>query len=134
MSMDAYHKALYNFWRNIAVDGETFPVWLIDAVPEDVAFPYITFDVSKAAAFGETPLSATIWYKKEGGDSKNAARAAFLDAAAKAIPEEGVKIAWNGGFCILHRSSGDFLSLMRDENDKTIIGGRVAYEVTIYDM
>lgn len=134
MSMEAYHKALYAFWSGISVDGQTFPAWLIEAVPEDATYPYVTFDVSRAAAFGVSYLTATLWQKKENGDSKNAARAAFFDAVSKAIPEEGVKLTWDGGFCILHRSSGDFLTLMRDENDKDVIGGRVAYEATIYDM
>lgn len=134
MSMDAFHRALFAFWRNLDVNGKTYPVWLQGHVPETAELPYITFNVSKAAAFGETPLSATLWLQSESGDSKNAERAAFFDAASKAIPEEGARIDCGEGFCMLYRSTGDFLSLMDDEEDPSVIGGRVGYEVTFYDM
>lgn len=134
MSMDAFHRALYAFWRGVEVNGTAYPVYMTGTVPEDAAFPYITFDVLKPAAFGQAALSATIWHRMEDGDSKNAARAAFLDAAAAAIPETGARLEWDGGFCMLFRSSGDFLSLMTDEEDKSVIGGRVGYEATFYDM
>lgn len=134
MSMDAFHRALFAFWRNLDVNGKTYPVWLQGHVPDTAPLPYITFNVSKGAAFGETPLSATLWLQSESGDSKNAERAAFFDAASAAIPEKGARLAWEGGFCMLYRSSGDFLSLMDDEEDPSVIGGRVGYEVTFYDM
>lgn len=134
MSMYAFHRALFSFWESIGVNGETFPAYLVGAVPEGAAFPYITFDVRKGASFTQAPMSATIWYKKENGDSKNIARADFLDSAAAAIPEAGVRLDWEGGFCVIHRSSGDFQSLLTDEEDETVIGGRVGIEVTFYDM
>ncbi len=134
MSMDAFHRALYSFWRNLNVNGKTYPVWLQGRVPDDATFPYITFDVSKGAAFNETVLSATLLLKTEAGNSKNAERAAFFDAASAAIPEAGKRLDWEGGFCMLYRSSGDFLSIMDDEEDPSVIGGRVGYEVTFYDM
>lgn len=134
MSMDSFHRAIFAFWRNLNVNGTTYPVWLQGRVPDDAAFPYITFDISKASAFNETSLSVTLYLKTADGDSKNAERAAFFDAASKAIPESGARIDCGDGFCILYRSTGDFLSIMDDPEDKTIIGGRVGYEVTFYDM
>lgn len=134
MSMNAFQRALWAFWRGISVDGETYPAWLQGQVPDDAQFPYITFDVAKAAAFGISPLSATFWTKAEAGESNNALRAAFFNAASLAVPECGVRLEWDGGFCLIHRSSGDFLSVMTDEEDESVTGGRVGIEVTFYDM
>lgn len=134
MSMDAFHRALWAFWRGVTVNGETYPAWLQGQVPDDAQFPYVTFNVAKSAAFGTVPLSATFWTKSDAGESNNALRAAFFDAASLAVPESGTRLEWDGGFCLIHRSSGDFLSIMTDEEDESVIGGRVGIEVTFYDM
>lgn len=134
MSMDAFHRALFAFWSSIAVDGETFPVYLQGTVPTGTPFPFITFDVIRPSALSVVPLSATVWHQKTDGDSKNAARTAFLDAAAIALPQRGTRLDFDGGYCILRRPSGDFLSLIQDPEDASVIGGRVGYEVTIYDL
>lgn len=133
MSMDAFHRALYAFWSNLSVNGETFPVYLQGTVPNTAAFPFITFDVIKPQALEAVPLSATFWQRRVQG-STNALRNAFLDAAACAIPQAGTRIDFEGGYCILRRSSGTFLALLTDNEDPSVTGGRVGYEVYVYDM
>ena len=134
MSMLDFNRAIYAFWSNLNVMGTTLPAYLQGEVPDDAKLPYITFDVVKTEAFGQTPLSATAWFKKANNDAKLAERSAFFDAAARSIPEAGAKVNLPNGFCMLYRSSGDFLSPMPDETDDMVIGCRVGYEVTIYDM
>ena len=134
MSMYQFNRAIYDLWSSIAVDGQTFPAYLQGTVPEDATFPFVTFDVAKARALSTMPLSATVWIKKTNGSGQNAFRAAFLDAAARAIPQRGVRLDFDGGFCILRRSSGDFLTLITDPEDSSVIGGRIGYEATFYDL
>ena len=134
MSMQGFNRAIYAFWSTLKVNGKTLPAYLQGEVPDDATFPYITFDVTKTAAFGQVPLSATAWFKKANNDSKLAERSAFFNAAALAIPEAGARVDLPNGFCMLYRSSGDFLSPMSDETDDMVIGCRVGYEVTIYEM
>lgn len=133
MSFLSFNAALVSFLQSISANGRTYPAYLVGQVPQDAAFPYITFDMGKGQAFSQLPLSATLWLYAP-GSSKNKERADFLDAAAAAIPETGRRLEWAGGFCMLYRSSGDFLSLMTDPEDSAVIGGRVGYEVTFYDM
>lgn len=124
-------NALWQFWSQFQLNGTPIPVYQVGAVPNDATFPFVTFSPAQAAAFSTLPLVATVWVKSTGENTTPAIaqRAAFLDAASRAIPHQGVMLPLESGFLVLERGSGDFLSLVVDEEDSTVLGGRVGYEV-----
>lgn len=126
--------ALWDFWGQFDLNGKAIPAYQIGAVPNDAVFPYVTFSPAQAAAMSTLPMIATVWVKFNGENSSPALaqRSAFLEAVSRAIPQEGVMLHVDGGFLVLNRGSGDFLSTIVDDSDKTVLGGRVGYEVRFY--
>lgn len=126
--------ALWRFWRQFELDGEEVIAYQVGAVPSSAEFPYITFEAPRAESMGTLPIAATVWCKanEENMSPAIAQRLALWEAAEAAIPEGGVMLPLSIGFLMLRRSSGDFLYPLADEEDPTIIGGRVGYEVTYY--
>lgn len=125
---------LWAFWGQFALNGTPIPAYQTGAVPEDAVFPYITFDAAQGAALDVIPLAAIVWVKHEAENSSTAIaqRMAVLEAVSKAIPEGGTRLDLADGFMVLRRGSGDFLSSLTDEEDPSVLGGRVGYEVTYY--
>lgn len=125
---------LWAFWEQFVLNGTPIPAYQTGAVPEDASFPYITFDAAQGAALDTIPLTAIVWvkYEAENSSAAIAQRMAVLEAVSKAIPEGGARLDLADGFMILRRGSGDFLSSMTDEEDPTVLGGRVGYEVSFY--
>ena len=128
-------SALWRFWEQFTLDGAPVPAYQADAVPDDAAYPYITFEAPQGEAFGRLPLVARLWcrYELENNAAAIAQRMAIGEAIAKAIPPlVGHKLPLSVGFLMLYRGSGDFLYPMQDAGDKNVIGLRIGYEVTYY--
>lgn len=128
--MMAFHVALMRFWQQFGL-----PVFVEGCVDDGAEFPYVTIRISESTLMGGAFLMATSWHRKSEGESMSVAmaeRGAFLDAVAKAIPEEGSLLRYDGGYAILDRPASDFLSYAVDVVDPTIIGGRVSYEVRFF--
>ena len=83
--MTGIHQALYNFWSQFSYGGNLIPAYLQGHVPEDAAFPYITFDVASGRAFTPSVVTATVWCRAESGANVNAQRAAILDSIDRAL-------------------------------------------------
>lgn len=126
--------ALWKFWRQFELNGEEVIAYQSGAVPSAAAFPYVTFDAPRAETMGTLPLTAVIWCRHDGDNVAPAIaqRLAFWEAVEKALPDGGVTLPLSIGFLMLRRGSGDFLYPVTDEEDNTVLGGRVGYEVTYY--
>lgn len=122
--MTDVHQALYRFWSSFGV-----PAYLSGHVPDGASVPYITFEVGDGEPFSSTFLVAIVWA------ADNATRAALLDKIAEAIGADGTTIALDGGGMLaLYRNAGGFMSYYDDPEDKTILGGRVSYQVNFYHL
>ena len=130
--MTEVHQALYNFWAQFSYGGKPIPAYLTGHVPENEAFPYITFDVTVPSAFYASIVTATVWCRASSGVNVNAQRAAILDSIDRAIPEADARIDYPGGFAMLRRGSGDYHAYVTDEEDKSVVGGMTRCEMTIY--
>lgn len=128
--MTAYHMALLAFWQ-----GFGLPVFLSGCVPDGQAFPYITLDIVRPDTLATTVASAISWHRV-GADTLNpmTERAALMDAIDAAIPPQGVRLDFEGGFAVLRRNPAEWHSYLVDPDDDSIIGGRSSYEVTYYGM
>ena len=56
-----------------------------------------------------------------------------MDALCATVPEEGVLLHYHGGMAVLRRAAGSFITLVGDENDRSILGGRMRLNVHLYD-
>lgn len=130
--MRALHQALYTFWSGFHHGSTSIPAYLTGHVPDDAAFPYITFEVVEGGFGGATLLTAIVWCKDGSGASVNAQRAAILDEIRAAIPESGRVLRFTGGACVLYPNDANFLSYYDDPEDKTVLGGRVSVEAHYY--
>ena len=130
--MTGIHQALYAFWSQFSYGGSPIPAYLQGHVPEDAAFPYITFDVASGRAFATSVVTATVWCRAESGANVNAQRASIMDSIDRALPEADLRLDFQGGFAMLRRGSGDFHSYITDEDDKSVVGGVTRCELTSY--
>lgn len=130
----AIQQALTAFWSQFTVDGEPVPAYIKELAPSDESFPYIAMTMRFGDAMDTLPLVSTVWCKQVDGMSANKQREGILNQIAAALPNSGVMIPCSPGFLMLRRSSGDFITLMTDEEDPDYLGGRVGYEVTFYNM
>ena len=124
-------SALWRFWSQFEMNDVPIPAYQSGVVPDDAAYPYITFDPAQADAMSTLPLSATLWvrYVNENSAQAIAQRTAFMGAVRRALPPGGVILRLDVGYMVLRRGSGDFLSTLTDENDRNVLGGRVGYEI-----
>lgn len=132
--MTGIYQALYSFWSQFSYGGNTIPAYLQGHVPENAAFPYITFDVAAGRAFATSVVTATVWCRAESGVNVNVQRAAILDSIDRALPEGDLRIDIPGGFVVLRRGSGDFHSYMDDDSNTGVVGGITRCEMTVYKM
>ena len=126
------HSALWEFWAQLAINGTPILVFHSGGVPEGQEFPYITFETPRPDTMATMPLTAFCWFRNTDKAVSYAQRLAWWEAVEKAIPLQGVKLPLSVGFLLLRRGSGDFLYPGADEEDKTVLFGRVGYEVTYY--
>ena len=128
--MTAYHTAMMAFWQRFGV-----PVFVSGCVPDGQAFPYLTADIVQPGPLATTVAAVISWHRiGEGTGNPMTERAALMDAIDAAIPPQGVRIDFEGGFAVLQRNDAEWHSYLVDEDDASIIGGRTSYEVTYYGM
>ena len=86
------------------------------AVPEDVTFPYLTYElITSAWNGGEVGLTVNMWFRTTSEKEPNAA----VDKLSKAIGLGGVQIPCDDGMIWLKRGS-PWAQSLTDETDKTI--------------
>lgn len=130
--MTEFHKALMTFWQQFGI-----PVFLSGCVDDQTAFPYITVNITDGNLLAETILTATSWHRRDSADSWTGAmteRLDIMDAVQAAIPVGGRFLTFPGGFAILRRNDSDFITYVVDDNDPSVIGGRVSYEVQFFHI
>lgn len=136
--MTKLHMALLEFWSSFEWQGEKIPAFPVGRVPENQPFPYITFEVIQGGFFGVSLPTTYVWCKQPSDGSYNvqAQRADILDQIAKAIPESGKMVRFDGGMVRLERNDTNFLSYYDEPNtDNTtepVIGGRVSVSAHSY--
>ena len=128
------NDALWSFWAQFQLNGTPIPAYQSGGVPDGQEFPYITFDTSRPDTMNTMPMTAFGWFRNGDRAISFAQRLAWWEAVEKAIPEKGVRLPLSVGCLMIHRGSGDFLTPGTDEEDKTLIFGRVGYEVTFYTL
>lgn len=130
--MTKLHQALYAFWSQFSYNNTAIPAYLAGKVPKTATFPYITFSVQDGDIFSFTFLTAHVWVKAESGINANLIRAAIMDDIKRAIPMGGKRIEYDGGYMNIFRNDSTFMSYEDDEEDDSVIGGRISYEVHFY--
>jgi hypothetical protein len=141
--MKELHMALLDFWSGFAWNGHPVPAFPSGRVPENQSFPYITFDVVQGSFFSVAFPAAFVWCQapKDGSYNVQAQRAEIMDLIAKAIPESGRLLRFDGGMIKMERNEGNFLSYYdpEDENDSAeqptgepVIGGKISLSVRFY--
>lgn len=131
--MTAFHQALYAFWSQFLYNSKPIPAYLSGKVPNNATFPYITFAVQKGDIFSASVLTAFIWVKAGSGINANQIRASIMDDIARAIPMQGTRINFTGGYATIFRNTSAFMSYYDDPEDASVIGGRISYEVHFYE-
>ena len=77
--LDRY-QALHTFWSSFGLQA-----YDENTVPEDVTFPYITYEASTASVNEKIPASASLWYRSTSWDE--------ISRKAEQISEQ---ISWGG--------------------------------------
>jgi hypothetical protein len=135
------HKALFKFWSQFEWGGKLIPAYPSGRVPQNEPFPYITFKVPQGAFFSATVTTAFVWCQADEDGTFNVQnqRAEILDAVARAIPEAGALLRFDGGSVVLRRNPSTFLEYYDppSEGEETptgepVIGGRISYEMRFY--
>ena len=86
------------------------------AVPDDVTFPYLTYElITSAWNGGEVGLTVNMWFRTTSEKEPNAA----VDKLSKAIGLGGVFLHCDDGLIWLKRGS-PWAQSLTDETDKTI--------------
>ena len=86
------------------------------AVPEDVTFPYLTYElITSAWDGGEVGLTVNMWFRTTSEKEPNAA----VDRLSKAIGLGGVQLPCDDGVIWLKRGS-PWAQSLTDATDKTI--------------
>ena len=124
--MTAYQQAMMDFLGQLSL-----PVHLTGLTPDASHFPYLTCTMGCASFAGQTLLTATAWFL---GGEANADRATLCDQAQRLIPEGGAQLTFSSGGAMIHRASGDFITLLTDGEDPRVLGARIRLMVKLYDL
>lgn len=103
-------SALYQFWNSFGLTA-----YEENTVPDDAAFPYITYQLVTDSFDREIPLSASLWYRSESWTSINAK----TEEISQKIRRGGKIISCDGGAIWLKRGQ-PFAQSMGDESDDLI--------------
>lgn len=103
-------SALYQFWNSFGLTA-----YEENTVPDDAAFPYITYQLVTDSFDREIPLSASLWYRSESWTSINAK----TEEISQKISRGGKIISCDGGAIWLKRGQ-PFAQSMGDESDDLI--------------
>ena len=102
--------AIYKFWNSFGLTA-----YEENSVPDDAAFPYITYQLVTDSFEREIPLTASIWYRSESWTGINAK----TEEISQKISRGGKIISCDGGVIWLKRGQ-PFAQNMRDESDDLI--------------
>jgi len=104
-------EALQKFFSGFGVAA-----YASSAVPRDVVFPYLTYDlITDAWESGEVGLTVNLWFYTESEAVPNAK----AQELSEAIGPGGITFPCDGGFIWLKRGS-PWCQSLRDETDSTI--------------
>ena len=102
--------AIYQFWNNFGLTA-----YEENSVPDDAAFPYITYQLVTDSFEREIPLTASLWYRSENWTTINAK----TEEISQKISRGGKIIPCDGGAIWLKRGQ-PFAQSMGDESDDLI--------------
>ena len=102
--------AIYQFWNSFGLTA-----YEENSVPDEAAFPYITYQLVTVSFDREIPLAASIWYRSESWTAINAK----TDEISQKISRGGKIIPCDGGAIWLKRGQ-PFAQNMGDESDDLI--------------
>ena len=102
--------AIYQFWNSFGLTA-----YEENTVPDDAAFPYITYQLVTDSFDRELQLTASIWYRSESWTAINAK----TEEISQKISRGGKIIACDGGAIWLKRGQ-PFAQNMGDESDDLI--------------
>ena len=102
--------AIYQFWSSFGLTA-----YEENTVPDDAAFPYITYQLVTDSFDREIPLSASLWYRSESWTGINAK----TEEISQKISRGGKIISCDDGAIWLKRGQ-PFAQNMGDESDDLI--------------
>lgn len=102
--------AIYQFWSSFGLTA-----YEENTVPDDAAFPYITYQLVTDSFDYEIPLTASIWYRSESWTAINAK----TEEVSQKISRGGKFVPCDGGAIWLKRGQ-PFAQSMGDESDNLI--------------
>ena len=102
--------AIYQFWNGFGLTA-----YEENSVPDDAAFPYITYQLVTDSFDREIPLTASIWYRSESWTAINAK----TEEISQKISRGGKIISCDGGAIWLKKGQ-PFAQNMGDESDDLI--------------
>lgn len=102
--------AIYQFWNSFGLTA-----YEENSVPDDAAFPYITYQLVTDSFDREIPLTASLWYRIESWTGINAK----TEEISQTISRGGKIIPCDGGVIWLKRGQ-PFAQSMGDESDDLI--------------
>ena len=102
--------AIYQFWNSFGLTA-----YEENTVPDDAAFPYITYQLVTDSFDHEVPVTASIWYRSENWTTINAK----TEEISQKISRGGKVIPCDGGAIWLKRGQ-PFAQNMGDESDDLI--------------
>ena len=102
--------AIYQFWSGFGLTA-----YEENTVPEDAAFPYVTYQLVTDSFDREVAATASLWYRGESWTDINAK----TEEISKKIGASGKKVAVDGGGIWIKRGQ-PFAQNMGDESDDLI--------------
>ena len=102
--------AIYQFWNSFGLTA-----YEENSVPDDAAFPYITYQLVTDSFDREIPLTVSIWYRSESWTGINAK----TEEISRTIGRGGNIIPCDDGAIWLKRGQ-PFAQSMGDESDNLI--------------
>ena len=102
--------AIYQFWNSFGLTA-----YEENTVPDDAAFPYITYQLVTDSFDSEVATSASLWYRSESWTAINAK----TEEISQKISRGGKIISCDGGAIWLKRGQ-PFAQSMGDESDDLI--------------
>ena len=102
--------AIYQFWNSFGLKA-----YEENTVPDDAAFPYITYQLVTDSFDREIPVTASLWYRSESWAAINAK----TEEISQRISRGGKIIQCDGGAIWLKRGR-PFAQNMGDESDNLI--------------
>ena len=102
--------AIYQFWNSFGLTA-----YEENSVPDDAAFPYITYQLVTDSFEREIPLTASLWYRSESWAGINAK----TEEISQRISRGGKIVPCDGGAIWLKRGQ-PFAQSMGDESDDLI--------------